>query len=238
MGGTTSVSRRQLVLQVLLPVFHVLVACAMAWFLWSVAVAASSGESVETLREASEQGKALAVERALNHGIAPDAHATRLAMTPLMFAARRGHLEVAKLLLSRGADVNATCRGPGSPLAMAAAAGRVEMTRLLLDHGADPNRGDSDGFTPLMHAGFSGDLEIIELLIGAGADVNARSRFGQTPLMFAAALERAAMARRLIAAGADTRPRDVDGEDAGEIAAEEGDTETAKLIRRAEALRR
>jgi len=58
--------------------------------------------------------------------------------TPLYYAVRRGHLEAARLLIERGADVNARTK-LGLPLVAAAVKGKVEFIKLLLDQGANPN---------------------------------------------------------------------------------------------------
>lgn len=65
--------------------------------------------------------------------------------TPLMIAAENNYYDLAKLLIERGADVNAVHPGPGiyvglrgwTPLVFAVNAGYVRMTRLLLQAGAD-----------------------------------------------------------------------------------------------------
>jgi ankyrin repeat protein len=195
-------------------------------------------DDVETLRDAAERGDVALVVRILDAGVPADAcQKPGWSLTPLTFAARKGHADVAELLLSRGADVNATAPGAGTPLAVAAEAGRLEMVRLLLEHGANANLGGPDGFSPLMCVARCGDVRIAFRLVNAGAVVNARSRYGTTPLMSAAASDQAPMARWLIAAGADTSARDVEGHDAAEIAAEAGYAETAELIQNADDLR-
>jgi ankyrin repeat protein len=56
---------------------------------------------------------------------------------PLHIAAIHGRIEVAALLLERGADVNARCLGGATPLHYTSWKGQVEMATFLLDHGAD-----------------------------------------------------------------------------------------------------
>ncbi len=72
--------------------------------------------------------------------------------TPLMFAARQGDLATARLLLDRGADVNAESEADGSPLVIASAAGHEDLSLLLLDAGADPASADAGGVTALHYA--------------------------------------------------------------------------------------
>ena len=69
--------------------------------------------------------------------------------TPLIFAARRGDIAVAELLVSRGARINETPADDGStPLLVATVRGHVELAEWLLQRGADPNVAAA-GYTPL-----------------------------------------------------------------------------------------
>ncbi len=73
----------------------------------------------------------------------------KFSATPLQGAAAMENLELARLLIARGANVN--CRGEegGSPLREAAGSGQIEFAKLLLDHGANLNAKDDKGKTPL-----------------------------------------------------------------------------------------
>jgi ankyrin repeat protein len=72
--------------------------------------------------------------------------------TALMFAARQGDLGTVRLLLARGADVNAISAADGSALVIASAAGHEDLSLLLLDAGADPASADAGGVTALHYA--------------------------------------------------------------------------------------
>src|SRR5215467_2417831 len=108
--------------------------------------------------------------------------------TALMLAARAGSLDVAELLVRRGANVNAreTWRGQ-TALMWAAAAGSAELTRFLIDHKADVNAralandwpsqmtGEprnqyrpAGGLTPLLYAARSGCTDCVRALLDAG----------------------------------------------------------------------
>jgi ankyrin repeat protein len=76
----------------------------------------------------------------------------KLNATPLQGAAANNWIELAKLYLSRGANVNCRSEGGGSPLHEAAGNGFVEFARLLLDKGANVNQKDDSGKTPLTTA--------------------------------------------------------------------------------------
>jgi len=71
-------------------------------------------------------------------------------MTPLLFAAREGHVEAATALLEAGADVNQPRDGDRTtPLLMASLNGHFDLGKHFLDRGADPNRAGENGATAL-----------------------------------------------------------------------------------------
>jgi ankyrin repeat protein len=71
-------------------------------------------------------------------------------MTPLMFAAREGHIGVARALLEAGADVNQPRDGDATtPLLMATLNGQFDLGKYFLEQGADPNLAGENGATPL-----------------------------------------------------------------------------------------
>jgi uncharacterized protein len=91
--------------------------------------------------------------------------------TALMFAARVGDLESARLLLAAGANANDQDAWGVSATTMAAFAGHGEIARLLLDKGADPNA-DKTGFTALHCAILRRDEPTVSALLERGADPN------------------------------------------------------------------
>jgi hypothetical protein len=101
--------------------------------------------------------------------------------TALHFPAFFGGVEPARLLIERGADVDARGRGwmTGTPLNSAAAGRHAGVARLLLEAGADPDARQASGWTPLHSAAFNGDLELVELLLARGADPAAANDDGR-----------------------------------------------------------
>jgi ankyrin repeat protein len=93
--------------------------------------------------------------------------------TPLLFAARSGHLAAARVLVSAGANVNDTAADGSSALVIAAHSGHTELALFLLEQDADPNAAGS-GYAALHIAVRRGDLDVVKALIARGADPNAR----------------------------------------------------------------
>jgi uncharacterized protein len=91
--------------------------------------------------------------------------------TALHYAAFFDGPEAARLLVERGADVNAFADNELGvhPLNSAVAAGQRETALLLLEHGADPGARTSSGLSPLDAANENGDEELAELLRERGA---------------------------------------------------------------------
>ena len=127
-------------------------------------------------------------------------------MTALHWAADRGDLEMARMLVYAGAGLDAVTRkAEYTPLHLASRAGHAAVVRALLEAGSDPAAPTgSGGATPLHLAAAAGDAEAVAALIEHGADVDAREeRAEQTPLIFAAAQNRVEAIRALLAGGAD-----------------------------------
>lgn len=108
-------------------------------------------------------------------GYAADIQATpEGGFTPLLFAARMGDLETARLLVSKGANVNESTPVEGSALVVATAAGHEDLAMFLLEHGADPNVADGGGVTPLHYAMRDG-LKVLH-----GYDISGAQRLCQS----------------------------------------------------------
>jgi ankyrin repeat protein len=94
---------------------------------------------------------------------------------PLGLASFFGHVDAARLLVERGAEVNSASRNDFKvmPLHSAAATGdpevRYALAKVLLEHGADPDARQQDDFTALMAADQHGDERLRSLLVERGA---------------------------------------------------------------------
>uniref|UniRef100_A0A671R2S8 Ankyrin-1-like n=1 Tax=Sinocyclocheilus anshuiensis TaxID=1608454 RepID=A0A671R2S8_9TELE len=106
--------------------------------------------------------------------------------TPLHIAAHYENLNVAQLLLNRGADVNFMPKNGITPLHIASRRGNVIMVRLLLDRGAKIDAKTKDELTPLHCAARNGHVRIIEILLDQGAPIQAKTKNGLSPIHMAA----------------------------------------------------
>jgi ankyrin repeat protein len=140
-----------------------------------------------TVLDAAEAGTLADVRKLLDAG--GDANMVSndvRSKSPLQAAVERSDLEMAELLLDRGA--NLVGLGSGYPMLFVSAAHTysVKMTDLLLRRGADPNATDGDGSTPLFAVAESAGYDVMERLIQGGANVNFADMDGFTPLHAAA----------------------------------------------------
>ncbi|XP_040184857.1 ankyrin-2 isoform X32 [Rana temporaria] len=111
---------------------------------------------------------------------------TESGFTPLHISAHYGNVNVATLLLNRGAAVDFTARNQITPLHVASKRGNTNMVKLLLDRGGQIDAKTRDGLTPLHCAARSGHDQAVELLLERGAPLLARTKNGLSPLHMAA----------------------------------------------------
>lgn len=163
-------------------------------------------ELAQQLFDAASRGDAAAVGALLASPRAARAvnGCRGVAHPPLLIAAGSGYLEVCRLLLGAGADVNIVDERRAA-LAYAASRGHLEVIRLLLAAGAAVDQHSVDGSeeTALLGAAGSGYLPIVQALLAAGTDVQARTARGSSPLYLASQNGHADCVRALLRAGAD-----------------------------------
>jgi ankyrin repeat protein len=153
---------------------------------------------------AAIQGDTEAIEAALASNRSLVSALSTDGWTPLHLAAFFGKLEAVRLLLNKGADVNARSTNPmqNMPLHAAAAGKHTAVAKLLLDHGASPNARQHGGWTPLHAAAQNGDVEMAQALVAAGADVKTRADNNQNAVDLALIKAQQAMVEYLEANGA------------------------------------
>ncbi|XP_026170833.1 ankyrin-3-like isoform X8 [Mastacembelus armatus] len=110
---------------------------------------------------------------------------TESGFTPLHIAAHYGNINVATLLLNRGAAVDFRARNDITPLHVASKRGNSNMVRLLLERGAKIDARTKDGLTPLHCGARSGHEQVVEMLLDRGAPILSKTKNGLSPLHMA-----------------------------------------------------
>ena len=174
--------------------------------------------------------------------------------TPLHMAVRMHRMDIARLLLSNDANVNAKKQLDDTPLLMAALAGpehlekhlnsegddvttdtaaylrELEKFKSLLENDTKIDSRDLTDATPLHLTALDGNIELTELLIANGADINAKCKFGETPLHFAAGGGHKEIVELLLSKGADVNATDYQRQSPLSWAKEKGHTEIVELL--------
>lgn len=114
-------------------------------------------------------------------------HRAKTGLTPLMEAASGGYVEVGRVLLDKGADVNATPvpSSRDTALTIAADKGHCRFVELLLSRGAAVEVKNKKGNSPLWLAANGGHLSVVELLYNASADIDSQDNRKVSCLMAA-----------------------------------------------------
>ncbi|KAJ1567512.1 phosphate system positive regulatory protein pho81 [Cladochytrium tenue] len=172
------------------------------------AVAAIDVDDNTPLTYAVAGGHARCVEILLDHGASVEVQqsesGTSAGPSPLSLACEYGHIEIATLLLRKGASL----RPPGStnnngansssaaaassdasslpPLHLSARRGHASLCRLLIAHGADVDEVDPlTGWTPIFFAASEGHVESVEVLLAANCRVDIKDEIGWLPWTYA-----------------------------------------------------
>jgi ankyrin repeat protein len=142
--------------------------------------------------------------------------------TPLLFTARVGDAESARVLLKAGADPNDSLPDGTSALVLAAHSGHGNVGEVLLENGADPNAFGT-GYTALHAAVLKSDVKLVKALLARHANPNVRmtkatpmrrdttdfnlpsTLIGSTPYLLAARFLEPDIMRALAAGGADVK---------------------------------
>lgn len=93
-------------------------------------------------------------------------------LTPITRSVGSGHVDMSRLLLAAGADVDAITNDGSTPLAAACEKGLYSLAQLLLEHGAEVDRAVADGASAIVLAAAAGRLSCVRALLDAGADAD------------------------------------------------------------------
>ncbi len=151
----------------------------------------------------------------------------REGLTPLRIATLRGHLEVAKLLLDRGAKVDI--------FAAVALNLTNEVVRLLRMNPNLRNAESADEYMeigpPLHFAAQRGNLPMVELLLSQGVEIDGKGPLDMTPLHWAALMGHEPVVAFLLMKGAEINRRDVQGKTALGWTVLKGHHDVAEFLR-------
>lgn len=153
--------------------------------------------------------------------------------TALYWACFGGQQSTVRLLIRKGANVNAHSDEYGNALQVAVTKGYEEIARLLIDNGADVNAQHGIYGNVLQEASVRGYKEIARLLIDNGADTNAQDGIYGNPLQVASAKGHKEIVRLLIDNGADINAQGGEYGTALQAASAYGHEEIARLLLKA-----
>ncbi len=134
--------------------------------------------------------------------------------TPLILATKKIYVEIVRMLIDAGADLDKQDSDDFTALMWAAWRKNPEyrkILRMLIDNGANLNLKDNGGDTALIWAANAEHKEAVTMLIDAGADINIQNVNGNTALIWAVYRGNSEIAQMLINAEADINIQDADG---------------------------
>uniref|UniRef100_A0A8B9L3V0 Ankyrin repeat domain 6b n=1 Tax=Astyanax mexicanus TaxID=7994 RepID=A0A8B9L3V0_ASTMX len=137
----------------------------------------------ERLLVASHKGQADHVVQLINKGA--KVAVTKYGRTPLHLAAYKGHLEVVRILLKAGCDLDIEDDGEQTALHRAAVVGNSDVISALIQEGCALDRQDKDGNTSLHEVAWHGFSQSVKLLVKAGINLHAKNKAGNTALHLA-----------------------------------------------------
>ena len=183
------------------------------------------------LHEAASRNDVREVEKLLNAGVFVDTR-NKLSQTPLHKAAAYGAVDVIKLLVSRGANINAISGGFGwTPLLEAVYWNYYDAVIELVKAGADVNiKAYMWGVTALHKAAYHRHNKIALFLINAGADVNVVDNFNASPLHYAARYSSNEVLESLVQHGANINQQELSKQTPLHEAVRFNNKETAKCL--------
>ncbi|XP_063438288.1 uncharacterized protein LOC134719215 [Mytilus trossulus] len=135
------------------------------------------------LLTAAENGNIKEVELCVKNGANLECRTDGyVGLTPLMWAARYGHVEVMPYLVTHGSQIETPdTLGGQTPLMLAALVGHLEVVTYLVTHGSQLDATDLDGRTALHHAAKYGNIDVTKCLIDQGCSPWVKSKQDKTP---------------------------------------------------------
>lgn len=176
--------------------------------------------------QAVENSRPKEVANLLKRGMDPNAVDIK-GQPVLHIAAREHNLEVLKILVEGGADIDKQNALKETPIMIASLAGSTDMVQYLLSKDAEVNK---PGWTALLYAATNGHADIVKLLLDASAYIDGAAPNGTTPLMMATRGGYIDTVRLLLDEGADPSVKNENGDTAASWALKAKQTNIADLI--------
>ena len=129
----------------------------------------------------------------------------------LVGASAKGHTQLRKMLLEKGALVDKVSNDGYTALVHASTWGYIDICKLLIESNAEINRQDKDGRTALMVACRMNQSKVCEYLLKNNAAVNFKDEAGNTALHYAVRRKNYDVVKLLIHQGADTNSKNSAG---------------------------
>jgi hypothetical protein len=193
-----------------------------------------------SLVDAAEAGDLTALRRLLDAKVPVDSRDGRNGRrrTALLAATQANRIDAARLLIERGADVNAKDELQDSPFLYAGAQGRLEILRMTLAAGADLKSTNRYGGTALIPAAHYGHVETVRELLRTKIDLDHVNSLGWTALLEAIILgdggdAHTEIVRSLVAHGAKLQLADAQGVTPLAHAERRGQRAIVEILRRA-----
>ncbi|MGM0509351.1 MAG: ankyrin repeat domain-containing protein [Fusobacteriota bacterium] len=157
---------------------------------------------------------------------------------PLPYAAAYGNLEIVKLLVENGADLNGRVAYGDVPLIKAAEHENIDIMKYLIEQGADVNMPNAFGITPFIGFAINMDLEIVKLAHKKGGLINKSFKnttdqnygiLNYNALQFAVAYENMEVIKYLMENGGDPELKTYDNKNCFDLA--KGNKEILELLK-------
>ncbi|KAL8917658.1 MAG: hypothetical protein Q9208_007839 [Pyrenodesmia sp. 3 TL-2023] len=150
--------------------------------------------------------------------------------TALIFGSEYGYAKVVRVLLDKGADINAQGGIYGSALQVASRGGHNQVVQMLLDKGADINAQGEFYRSALWAASAAGYHQVVQMLFDKGADVNAQGGYFNNALWAASAGGYHQVVQMLLDKGADVNARCGDYGSALQVASAGGHIQVVQML--------
>ncbi|MDJ0597039.1 MAG: ankyrin repeat domain-containing protein [Pleurocapsa sp. MO_226.B13] len=152
--------------------------------------------------------------------------------TNLVYAVKHNDLELAKELITKGADVNQKDSSGNSLLIVSSADGNAEIVQLLLESGAALSAVDANMKATALHAAaYLGHPEVMKLLIKQGIDLNIQGPYnGYTALHDAVLRNNTEGVKILVESGANVNLKGHDGNTPSMLAKRQGNSEISEIF--------